>query len=745
MRKVTEARPALRQLIGTARSTEELLHELQVYQIELEMQNQELRRTQLVIEKMRDRYVDLYELAPVGHLTLNRDGLIIELNLTGAEMMGVERSKMINRHFSSFVCSGNADRWYLHFRDILQRDGRQQCELAMQHSDGSYLQVNVTSLKSADLLSSRTIDQLSNPDDPLNTSVQLRIVLTDITERIVAETELRIAASAFETQESLMITDPNGIILRVNKAFTETTGYSAEEAIGRYPSMLTSGHHDGDFYRSMWEIIHATGTWQGEIWDRRKNGEIYPKWLTISAVKGDNDIVTHYVGAHSDITERKRAEEEIKHLAFYDHLTGLPNRRLLQDRLQHALASSERRGRAGALMFIDLDNFKTLNDTLGHDIGDKLLQQVAKRLELCVREGDTVARLGGDEYVILLEDLSLELLEAAAQAEAIGEKILFSLNQKYILATHEYYNSPSIGVTLFIGHEYVSEDLFKHADLAMYQAKKSGRNTLRFFDPEMQKSIDSRSSIEGQLRKALENKEFQLYYQIQVDSSGNPVGAEALIRWIHPERGMVSPAQFIPLAEESGLIVSIGGWVLDTACAQILTWQKSKQTSNLILSVNVSSKQFRQVNFVNEVQNAIQRHGIKPNLLKLELTESLLLDKIEEAIATMKSLKAIGVRISLDDFGTGYSSLQYLKRLPLDQLKIDQSFVRDIAIDESDKAIVQTIIVMAKSLKLEVIAEGVETDEQRHFLESAGCVHYQGYLFGKPMPIEQLEAFLYKN
>ena len=564
----------------------------------------------------------------------------------------------------------------------------------------------------------------------------------DITERKQTEIELRISSVAFESQESMIITDPNSVILRVNKAFTESTGYSADEVIGKKPSILKSGHHDANFYRSMWEIILCTGAWQGEIWDRRKNGEVYPKWLTISAVKNSNGIVTHYVGSHFDITERKHAEEQIKHLAFYDHLTCLPNRRLLLDRLHHALTSSGRSGRNGALLFIDLDNFKTLNDTLGHNTGDLLLQQVANRLEACVREGDTVARLGGDEFVVLLEGLSKNSLEAAAQAEGIGEKILVALNQSYILGTHEHHNTPSIGITLFNEKQQVSEELFKQADLAMYQAKKAGRNTLRFFDPQMQESINARSSIEAELRKALENNEFHLHYQIQIDSTNRPFGAEALIRWVHPERGLVPPIHFIPLAEESGLILPIGQWVLETACKQIKVWQQHEATCNLILSINVSARQFHQANFVAEVQAAVQHHDIDPQRLKLELTESMLLDKIEETIATMNALKAIGVRISLDDFGTGYSSLQYLKLLPLSQLKIDQSFVRDLVIDESDRAIVRTIIAMAQSLKLDVIAEGVETAEQRQFLESAGCHHYQGYLFSKPVPVELFEVLL---
>ncbi|MFZ2541997.1 MAG: EAL domain-containing protein [Gallionella sp.] len=565
------------------------------------------------------------------------------------------------------------------------------------------------------------------------------------------EDQLRIAATAFETQEGIMITDAKGVIVKVNQAFQNITGYSAGEVTGKNPRILSSGRHDKEFYAAIWKSIHSTGTWQGEIWDRRKNGEIFPKWLSITAAKAADGAVTHYVGTHIDITERKAAEAEIQKLAFYDPLTQLPNRRMLIKRLAEALAFSSRSRRTGSLLFIDLDHFKTLNDTLGHDIGDILLQQVALRLTSCLRkndavarlgEFDTVARLGGDEFVVMLEDLSDQILEAATSTKIVGEKILDKLNQPYLLSIHEYHGTASIGATLFTGNQKTIDELMKQADIAMYQAKKDGRNTLRFFDPKMQIAINDRSVLEAELRKALEQQQFQLYYQIQVDSSYRPLGAEALIRWLHPERGLVPPMQFIPLAEETGLILPIGQWVLETACAQIKAWQQEALTRDLVLAVNVSARQFRQTDFVAQVLATVQHHTVTPGLLKLELTESLLLEDIEGVIATMNALNEVGVQFSLDDFGTGYSSLQYLKRLPLDQLKIDQSFVRDIATDSNDKAIVQTIIAMAKSLNFDVIAEGVETEAQRQLLLDMGCTHFQGYLFGKPVPIAQFEVGL---
>jgi diguanylate cyclase (GGDEF)-like protein/PAS domain S-box-containing protein len=583
---------------------------------------------------------------------------------------------------------------------------------------------------------------LKNKD---NQTVGLLGIYEEITDQKLAENDLRIAATAFESQEGILVTDANNVILRVNRAFTKVTGYSAEDAIGKTPGLLTSGYHDADFYEGMWRSINETGLWEGEIWNRRKNGEVYPEHLIITAVKDNAGVVTNYVATLNDITVHKAAAKEIHHLAFYDALTRLPNRRLLLDRLNHALAASTRSGKEGAVLFLDLDHFKTLNDTLGHDIGDLLLQQVAERLTACVREGDTVARLGGDEYVIMLEDLSEHDIEAAAQAEVIGEKILIALNKPYHLGAHEHHCTSSIGITLFNDHKSGIEELLKQADIAMYQAKKSGRNTLRFFDPGMQDALHARVDIERELRKALEKKQFHLYYQIQVESSGRPIGAEVLIRWLHPERGLVSPYQFIPLAEDTGLILPIGQWVLESACAQLKAWEQNTLTRDLTLSLNVSPKQFRQADFMSQVNAAVEHYAINPTLLKFELTESILLENIEDTIATMSALKDIGIRFSLDDFGTGYSSLQYLKRLPLYQLKIDQSFVRDIKINSSDQAIVCTIIAMAHTLNLNVIAEGVETEEQYRLLLNHDCTHYQGNFFGRPVPIAEFEASLEHN
>ena len=492
----------------------------------------------------------------------------------------------------------------------------------------------------------------------------------------------------------------------------------------------------------MWNSLNRTGSWQGEIWDKRKDGTIYPKWLTISAVRGSDGSITNYVGSHIDITDRKASEDRIQNLAFYDSLTGLPNRQLLMDRLRQALSSSARNGQEGALLFVDIDNFKTLNDAMGHQYGDLFLQQAAVRLSTYMRDGDTVARLGGDEFVLILQELGEDGIEAAAITESVGENLLSILAKPYRLEDHEYQCTASMGATMFGRRRQSMDELLKQADIAMYQAKKCGRNLLRFFDQEMQDAVTARAALERQLREAIEKKSFTLHYQAQVDRAGCVLGAEALIRWNSSEDEVRSPNEFIPLAEETGLILPIGQWLLNAACAQLKAWEETAGTAGLVLSINISARQFHNSEFVSQVQAAVQLHGINPNQLNLEITESILLDNTDDTISAMRALKSIGVRFSLDDFGTGYSSLQYLKRLPLDQLKIDKSFVRDLPIDANDRAIVQTILAIATSLRIETIAEGVETEDQHRLLVECGCIYFQGYLFGKPVPIEQFEALL---
>ncbi|MDR3440920.1 EAL domain-containing protein [Telmatospirillum sp.] len=582
----------------------------------------------------------------------------------------------------------------------------------------------------------RLLDLLQKANQGLSMEVENR-------KRRDAESQMLAGTIFASSAEAIMVCDETNKIVTVNPAFTRITGYEAAEVVGNNPRILHSGLHDPSFYTALWTRLLADGHWQGEIWNRRKNGDIYPEWLSISVVRDETGEISKFVGISSDITIRKAAEEQIKELAFYDPLTRLPNRRLLLDRLKQALAASVRSKREGALLFIDLDNFKMLNDTFGHAEGDLLLQQVSERLARCVREGDTVARLGGDEFMVMLEDLSEIPDEAAAQIKSVGEKILATLTPPYQLPPHEHRCTASIGAALFGEHHASIDDLMKQADIAMYQAKSSGRNTLRFFNPELQLAVKQRADLEESLRIAIKEEQFRLYYQPQIEDD-RLVGAEVLIRWQHPERGVVPPGEFIRLAEETGQILALGHWALETACAQMVTWANRREMADLTIAVNVSALQFHQTNFVEQVLAVLAYTGANPQKLKLELTESMLLDNVEDVIAIMTTLRDRGISFSLDDFGTGYSSLSYLKRLPLSQLKIDQSFVRDILTDPNDAAIAHTIVALAHSLRLAVIAEGVETEEQRDFLAKQGCHAYQGYLCSQPLPITEFEQLCFR-
>lgn len=564
----------------------------------------------------------------------------------------------------------------------------------------------------------------------------------DITLNQQTEQAHRIAAVAFESQQGMMITDAHGVILRVNKSFTEITGYNAMDVIGQNPRMMQSDRQGAGFYKAMWREINNTGFWQGEICNRRKSGDLYTEWINISAVKSSAGVVTHFVGAFSDISERKASAKRIEHLAFYDALTDLPNRALLRNRLEHTLIASSRRQCQAALLYIDLDNFKTINDTLGHEKGDEIIRQAAHRLRACARASDTLARIGGDEFIMLLEDPAHDNHDLANQVRVIGEKILTSLRQPYQLDQIHHHSSASIGITLFDGKHHIhADEPLRQSELAMYQAKGAGRNTLCFFDPQIQAAVRARTHLESRLREAVASNQFILHYQPQMDDQGRITGAEALVRWIDPKRGMISPADFIPLAESNGLILPLGQWVMETACQQLTAWANDPILVHLNLSVNVSAHQLKQGTFVERILDTLRRSGAAPGKLKLELTESMLADDIEGAITKMGILKGCGVNFSLDDFGTGYSSLAYLKRLPLAQLKIDQGFVRDILVDGNDAAIAKMIIALAASMGLDVIAEGVETPEQRDFLLSAGCHAFQGYVFSKPLPLLEFEQF----
>ncbi|MFD2366416.1 EAL domain-containing protein [Pseudoduganella sp. GCM10020061] len=564
-------------------------------------------------------------------------------------------------------------------------------------------------------------------------------ISTDISERRAAEEANRIAATVFQSAEGMFVAGPDRRLLRVNDAYASMTGFGAGELAGA-PLPAFSLERDGeDAGAAMWASAEAGGKWQGEIWTRRKNGRAYPARLTVTAVRDAGGRITHFVGTQGDITAQTLAQDEIAKLAYYDSLTGLPNRRRLLERLRHCLPLHRSRGQVLALLILDLDNFKDLNDLRGHENGDRLLQQVGERISACTRPGDTVARLGGDEFVVVLENAGMDEQEAASHAAATGWNIIAAVREPFLINGMPHFATCSVGAALATPDDGDIDSLMKRGDMAMYGAKRNGRNTLQFFHPDMEAAVTWRLALEGELRDALERSTFALHYQPQVDGQGRITGAEALLRWNNAAGHAVSPAEFIPVAEACGLIIPLGRWALRSACTQLAHWHKRQAMRHLSVAVNVSAKQFRQPDFVGEVMSIVRESGIDPARLKLELTESVLVEDLDDTIGKMLQLKQFGVGFALDDFGTGYSSLSYLKRLPLDQLKIDRSFVRDILCNSNDASIARSIVALAQALGLGIIAEGVETEAQRAFLAELGCESCQGYLFGKPMEASALE------
>jgi diguanylate cyclase (GGDEF)-like protein/PAS domain S-box-containing protein len=569
--------------------------------------------------------------------------------------------------------------------------------------------------------------------------------VTDITGHKASQSSLRESEERFRALTELSSDwyweqDENFRFVRFDGAMVLKAGRTGFDSLGKTRwevGALNMTETDWAAHRAVLES-HAVFR-DFELQENDYKGR--PYWMSLSGAPmfDTEGNFKGYRGIGKNITERKQSDAKIERLAFYDVLTELPNRRMLVDRLQYGLATLGRDKASGALLFIDLDNFKDLNDSQGHDVGDMLLQQVAQRLLECVREVDTVARLGGDEFVVMLQGLDVDAQVATAQVEQVGKKILESLNQPYLLSALQYHSTPSIGVALFENQRQTVDELLKQADLAMYESKSAGRNTMRFFDPAMQQFVALRTAMEHELRLGLQRNELLLHYQPVMNSRGTMVGVEALVRWQHPQRGLVPPQQFIPMAEQTGLIMPLGQWVLDTACRQLLAWSEHQHTRELTIAVNVSARQFRHTEFVGELRALLARTGANPRRLKLELTESLLLTDKAEAIQKMTELGTLGVKFSLDDFGTGYSSLSYLKVLPLEQLKIDQSFVRDVLTDANDAAIARTVLALGNSLGLNVVAEGVETAGQRDFLLENGCTLFQGYFFGRPVPVDQLQ------
>jgi len=676
------------------------------------------------IEKANAKFTNIFESVSDGIELLSLEGRIIDLNRAAHERLGRSKRELLGRRLADLCLPEHADQ-------VLRR-----CAVVALHEsvtfessrigrDGSAFPVEI---------SARRVEM---DDQPL-----LLCISRDISERkrvegvLLRESEKNLAILR-NASDGIHILDADGTLLEASDSFCTMLGYSRGELVGMRVWQWDDRLDESDLRA---RLVHAFANRlraQFESVHRRKDGTRFD--VEISSLALDLGGKPVLFCSSRDITLRKAAEQEVERLAYYDALTNLPNRRLMLDRLQQAITANVRGAKSGALLLIDLDNFKSINDTLGHAVGDLLLKRVGKRLLDCMRKGDSVARLGGDEFVVILSDLSPLAAEAAGQMESVAAKILAALDRTDHFGAHAYRSTASIGATFF-SQSHSAEEHVKQADIAMYQAKQAGRNTLRVFDPAMQESINHRAALESALRGALAGNQFLLHYQVQVDSARRATGFEALLRWQHPEAGLILPGGFIRLAEETLLIVPIGRWVIETACAQLAAWSQDERTRALSVSVNVSAVQIRAADFVAHLEDAVRRHGIEPRRLVLEPTESLFLDDIEEAIATLTAIKRLGVRLALDDFGTGFSSLQYLKRLPLDQLKIDQSFVRDVVHDASDQAIVRTIIAMAHSLGLETIAEGVETEEQRALLLSFGCNHFQGYLFGRPAAPESLAA-----
>ncbi len=677
-----------------------------------------LRESQLMQQAIIDTALDAV-------IQMNRDGNITGWNQQAEHVFGWANEEVLGCSLADTIIPE-------HYRAAHQLGLARILEGGDSHVLNSRIEVEALHRDGHKLFIELAITRIKISDQ-----LEFSAFIRDVSQRKREEEQLRLAAKVFEsTSEAILISDINNNIVAVNEAFVQMTGFTLQEIRGRNPRIFSSGQHDEAFYREMWKSINECGFWQGEIADKTKSGKLFYKHMSINVVKDEQGIVTHYISISTDISERKEYDRNIHFLAYYDVLTGLPNRSLLRDRLGQLIAAAARDSRQFALMFLDLDRFKYINDSMGHSVGDKLLQSVAQRLQGCVRDGDTVSRIGGDEFIVLLPDVG------RADVEVVADKLLKTLSAPFDLNGQAISTYGSIGIALFPEHAGDIDMLMKNADAAMYSAKESGRNNYKFFTPEMHFRANQVFQMEKDLHVALAQEQFVLVYQPQVDLAGGHVcGAEALIRWHHPEKGFISPGEFIPVAEETGQIVAIGEWVLRTACATFAAWQRQGM-AQFPVAVNMSIRQLNQPNLAEMVESILRETGLAPEWLELEITEGIMMGDTKVAMAFMQRMHEIGVKMAIDDFGTGFSSLSYLKNLRVHKLKIDQSFVRDIETDESDAAIVRSIISLGHRLDLEVIAEGVETAEQLDFLRIRGCDQMQGYLFSKPLPPAELVRFL---
>jgi diguanylate cyclase (GGDEF)-like protein/PAS domain S-box-containing protein len=654
-----------------------------------------------------------------GIIVLDHEMKIVSLNPWAEKTVHYSEKELIGQPFSMLF---HTEHTYETILNCLHLHGKWKGEVRKKRKNGDVYPewMNIRTVQGSDLNIQHFV-----------------VVFRDITEQKNSQAELRLAAKALEnTSEGVLVTDERGSILSVNPAFQIVTGYSEEEVIGKNPSILQSGVHSEDFYTNMWSIIREAGQWKGEIWNKRKNGEIFPEWITISAIKDQQGKITNYVAVFTDITDRKFAEEQLRRLAHYDTLTGVANRYSLNKRLENLIQTAEKYKQQLAVLFLDLDRFKYVNDTLGHNYGDMLLKQVSSRLKGLIKNKDMIARLGGDEFVIVLPNI-----KHPKEAVHISQNIIDSLKQSFILDDQEVYISTSIGISLYPLDGVTIETLLRNADKAMYQAKAKGRDQFELYHSDMHQNESKQMKIETLLRKAIERKEFFLVYHPQVDTKSKKiVGVEALIRWNQAELGLISPGEFIPLAEETGLIMPISEWVFQQACEDLKKFHIAGY-SNLKMSINISALHFNQDGFIRSIDKLIQKTNVNPHYIELELTESMIMPKATESIDKLVKLKQLGLKLSIDDFGTGYSSLSYLNRFPIDTLKIDQSFIKKLCVYKEDSSIVQAIITMAHRLNLKVVAEGVESKKQFEFLEEEACNYVQGFYITKPLPFQEFLFF----